>query len=147
MPRSVASEIERRFSRINANLLESTVTMTRGLFLFAAVGLAVFFSCADTFLLRCMAGLSYCPHIEARTTFDTNDTMKTITIPTPAELESLVANGTVRKARTGSRRGYTSRKGNGYVESYSGKFGTGFALITPRWDTTQYVHVTYYVFA
>ena len=71
----------------------------------------------------------------------------TNTIPTPAELDTLVANGAVREVRTGSRRGYTSRKGNGYVEAYSGKFGTGFARISPRWDTTQYVYVTYYVFS
>lgn len=73
--------------------------------------------------------------------------MTTNTIPTPAELDTLVANGTVREVHTSSRRGYASRKGNGWVEAYSGKFGTGFARISPRWDTTQYVHVTYYVFA
>ena len=81
-------------------------------------------------------------------TDNNNDTnMTTNTIPTPAELDTLIANGTVRKVCTGSRRGYTSRKGSGYVEAYSGKFGNGFALISPRWDTTQYVYVTYYVFA
>ena len=63
----MASEIESRFSRINASLLESTVTMTRGLFLFAAVGLAVFFCVRTLFLLLFTAGDCYCPHIEART--------------------------------------------------------------------------------
>ena len=92
MPRSVASEIESRFSRINASLLESTVTMTRGRFLFAAVGLAVFFCVRTLFLLPCMGGLSYCPHIEARTT-STNDTM------TYEQIRRRQANGRNKRVR------------------------------------------------
>lgn len=46
---------------------------------------------------------------------------------------------------TASRRGYVSRKSEGVIESYTGKFGKGYAVITPRWDSTQYVYVTYYV--
>jgi hypothetical protein len=48
--------------------------MTRGRLRFAAVGLAGFFRVRTLFLLPCMAGACYCPHIEARTT-STNDTM------------------------------------------------------------------------
>ena len=44
-----------------------------------------------------------------------------------------------------SRRGYVSRKGDGIVEPYSGKFGKGYILVTPRFDTTQYVYVSYYI--
>lgn len=44
-----------------------------------------------------------------------------------------------------SRRGYVSRKTSGRLEPYSGKFGRGYVAITPRWDTTQYVNVAYYV--
>ena len=44
-----------------------------------------------------------------------------------------------------SRRGYESRKGNGHVEEYSGRFGTGYIIVWPRWDTTQYVYIGYYV--
>ena len=50
-----------------------------------------------------------------------------------------------RYHHTGSRRGYESRKGNGHVEKYSGKFGTGYVVISPRWDTTRYVNVEYYL--
>lgn len=46
---------------------------------------------------------------------------------------------------TGSRRGYESRKGEGHVEVYNGRFGQGYVAITPRWDTTQYVNVEYYI--
>lgn len=44
-----------------------------------------------------------------------------------------------------SRRGYESRKGNGHVEEYNGKFGKGYIIVTPRFDTTQYVNIDYYV--
>lgn len=46
---------------------------------------------------------------------------------------------------TGSRRGYESRRGNGHAESYKGKFGEGYIIITPRFDTTRYVNVEYYI--
>lgn len=46
---------------------------------------------------------------------------------------------------TGSRRGYESRKGEGRIEEYNGKFGNGYIHIQPRFDTTQYVYVTYYI--
>lgn len=44
-----------------------------------------------------------------------------------------------------SRRGYVSRKSDGIVEHYTGKFGNGYVLVTPRFDTTQYVNVSYYI--
>ena len=76
-----------------------------------------------------------------------NDMTATATtiIPTVSEIEALVAAGKLRRSHTGSRRGYTSRKGNGYVEAYKGKFGEGFAVISPRFDTTRYVDVTYFL--
>lgn len=46
---------------------------------------------------------------------------------------------------TASRRGYVSRKSSGTVEPYSGKFGTGYVVISPRYDTTQYVNIAYYI--
>jgi hypothetical protein len=46
---------------------------------------------------------------------------------------------------TASRRGYESRKGNGHCEPYSGRFGKGFIWVSPRWDTSSYVYVTYYI--
>lgn len=46
---------------------------------------------------------------------------------------------------TALRRGYESRKSEGHVESYEGRFGKGFVAVTPRWDTTSYVNVSYYI--
>lgn len=46
---------------------------------------------------------------------------------------------------TSSRLGYVSRKGSGIVEKYSGRYGEGYVHIQPRWDTSRYVFVTYYI--
>lgn len=61
--------------------------------------------------------------------------MKTI-----AEIES-----TMRLHHTASRRGYVSRSSSGKVEEYNGRFGKGYIIVRPRWDTTQYVYIEYYV--
>lgn len=46
---------------------------------------------------------------------------------------------------TASRRGYESRKTEGHVEEYNGKYGNGFIIVRPRRDTTQYVTIEYYI--
>lgn len=46
---------------------------------------------------------------------------------------------------TASRRGYESRRGAGHVEAYEGRFGKGYIVVSPRWDTTQYVNIEYYI--
>lgn len=46
---------------------------------------------------------------------------------------------------TASRRGYISWKSEGEVREYKGKFGEGYTLETPRFDTTQYTYITYYI--
>lgn len=69
--------------------------------------------------------------------------MKKIT--TREELEAMAAAGQLVEHHTASRRGYVSRRGNGIIEEYAGRFGAGYVLVTPRWDTTVYVNVTYYV--
>lgn len=46
---------------------------------------------------------------------------------------------------TGSRRGYVSRKCDGVVEEYDGRFGKGYIIVMPRWDTTSYVNVEYFI--
>lgn len=46
---------------------------------------------------------------------------------------------------TGSRRGYESRRGNGHVETYKGRFGEGYVIVVPKYDTTRYVSVEYYI--
>lgn len=61
--------------------------------------------------------------------------MKTI-----SEIES-----TMRLHHTASRRGYVSRRSSGKVEEYNGRFGNGYIIVRPRWDTTQYVYIEYYV--
>ena len=45
------------------------------------------------------------------------------------ELMVLEENGVLVYHHTGSGRGYESRKGNGHVEKYDGKFGKGLLLI------------------
>ena len=52
---------------------------------------------------------------------------------------------TMRLHHTASRRGYISRKTEGRVEAYDGRFGKGYVVVTPRWDTTQYVNIEYYI--
>lgn len=51
---------------------------------------------------------------------------------------------TMKLHHTASRRGYESRKTEGHVEEYKGRFGTGYIVVTPRFDTTQYVNIEYY---
>lgn len=46
---------------------------------------------------------------------------------------------------TASRFGYESRRGNGHVEEYNGRFGKGYIIVSPRWDTTSYVTIDYYI--
>ena len=43
-----------------------------------------------------------------------------------------------------SQRGYISRRGEDEIIPYKGKFGDGYKVLSPRWDTTQYVRVSYY---
>lgn len=47
---------------------------------------------------------------------------------------------------TGSARGYISRKIDGIIRPYSGRFGTGYVILAPRFDTTQYYSIQYYIF-
>lgn len=46
---------------------------------------------------------------------------------------------------TSSKRGYISRKTEGIIKPYKGKFGEGFVVMLPRWDTTQYYYIQYYI--
>lgn len=65
---------------------------------------------------------------------------------TVEELKKMVDSGELVRHHSASRRGYETRKlPEGHVETYNGKFGTGYIHVTPRWDTTQYVDLTYYV--
>ena len=42
-------------------------------------------------------------------------------------------------------RGYVSRKCSGIVVPYRGKFGAGYAVFKPRFDTSRFCTVYYYV--
>lgn len=46
---------------------------------------------------------------------------------------------------TATHRGYISRKIDCYVGQYKGRFGEGYVVSRPRWDTTQYYYVDYYI--
>lgn len=57
------------------------------------------------------------------------------------------------KHHTAAKQGYVSRVREnperpgylGYYEEYTGKFGSGFVEHHPRWDTTSYQYVTYWI--
>ena len=66
-------------------------------------------------------------------------------LPTVSEIEEMVKRGELREHHTAANRGYISRKAEAIVGKYSGKFGEGYTVSRPRWDTTQYYYVTYYV--
>lgn len=62
-----------------------------------------------------------------------------------AEIES----GKLRYHHTSSTQGYVSRRlstPNYPVIKYVGKFGRGYKLFSPRYDSTWYCYVTYYVY-
>lgn len=42
-------------------------------------------------------------------------------------------------------RGYISRKVNEVLEEYTGRFGVGYIARYPRFDTTNYHYVAYYI--
>ena len=44
-----------------------------------------------------------------------------------------------------TRRGYISRRKSPKVEEYSGKYGTGYIVRFPRYDSSRYHTVEYYI--
>lgn len=49
---------------------------------------------------------------------------------------------------TGSKRGYVSRKSDVdqlSAEKYNGRFGRGYTVEMPRFDSSQYVYVEYWI--
>lgn len=66
---------------------------------------------------------------------------------TPKTQADLIDNPayTTRTART---RNYVSRKSTPATrpaEPYKGKYGTGYTVLTPNWDSTQYCTIIYYI--
>ena len=60
-------------------------------------------------------------------------------------IEKAVAQGTLKRVKTSMYRGYVSRKTKGHVAPYKGKYGSGFCVYRPNWESTRYSFVTYYV--
>lgn len=60
-------------------------------------------------------------------------------------IAELKANTNYKFDHTGSRLGYESRKGEGRIEKYHGRFGDGYIHVRPRWDTNKYVYLDYYI--
>ena len=48
---------------------------------------------------------------------------------------------------TALQRGYCSRKSNGFVEPYAGRFGVGFKVHKPNFSSSAYHYIDYYVMA
>ena len=48
---------------------------------------------------------------------------------------------------TAARREYISRKTEGRVSEYNGRFGRGYVIDCPRWDTTNYCSRQYWILA
>ena len=60
-------------------------------------------------------------------------------------LQTMVKDKLLVYSHTASRRGYVSRALAGRVEFYKGRFGTGYIVARPRWGTTNYVYIDYYI--
>lgn len=64
---------------------------------------------------------------------------------TKEELYEMVKAGRLIEHHTAFFRGYVSRKSEGIVEPYEGKFGSGYTLKTPFYNSSTYSHITYFV--
>ena len=65
---------------------------------------------------------------------------------TISTLNTMVSNGTLREHHTARYKRYISRRSDGVIEPYEGRYGKGYALFTPAFDSTIYCYITYYVF-
>jgi len=63
---------------------------------------------------------------------------------TMEELKSLMAKGYV-KHHTSKEKGYVSRKGDGYLRKYKGRFGEGYTHHTTNYHSNGFNFITYYV--
>ena len=51
----------------------------------------------------------------------------------------------LREHHTSKAQGYVSRKSGGFAIPYKGRFGEGYKYFSPRYDSSRYCDVTYYV--
>jgi hypothetical protein len=61
------------------------------------------------------------------------------------EIEKMVADGKLIKHHTAATRRYVSRRKPATICTYKGRFGRGYIALSPRWDTSQYCWITYYI--
>lgn len=62
------------------------------------------------------------------------------------DVYALAHAGKLEYHHTALFRGYVSRKNaGGIVEKYSGKFGKGYKVLRPNWNSTRYSKVDYFV--
>lgn len=61
------------------------------------------------------------------------------------DIQAKVASGELTKLHTSKICVYVSRKSGAYVRPYKGKFGTGYAVLAPNWESSRYSYITYYI--
>lgn len=74
--------------------------------------------------------------------------MREYTVKTEQDLIDLAAQGAIYAHHTSYARGYVSRKKGAErrIDKYEGKFGKGYTIYTPAYNTTNYCLKTYYIF-
>lgn len=60
-------------------------------------------------------------------------------------ISQIINNPNLTYHHTATRKEYVSRKVPGIVRPYKGRFGEGYIILHPRWDTTTYCYVDYYI--
>ena len=50
-----------------------------------------------------------------------------------------------RHVKTSWARGYISRRGAPIIKPYSGRYGIGYTVETPSWQSTQYHRIAYFI--
>jgi hypothetical protein len=62
------------------------------------------------------------------------------------EINMAVSAGKLKAVRTSMWRGYVSRKGKvNAAHPYEGRYGRGYCVYRPNWESTRYSFVTYYI--
>lgn len=59
------------------------------------------------------------------------------------DIKTIKANYTLHHTARAAR--YVSRKIDGIVEPYNGRFGRGYVIYSPAWDSTRFCYKDYYV--
>lgn len=70
--------------------------------------------------------------------------MKTTFEKQPESREELIAKG-YRELHTSLTRKYVSRKISCIIFPYSGRFGQGYKMLTPNYNSSYYSYITYFV--